>query len=75
MDQKTIMEKGSLGAQVSLLNLVGSVNSFSLLGKLAAKGREMICVEIIRNYPHPAGMKLLNYVQLTSAESEVLTRE
>lgn len=38
MDQKTIMGKGSSGAQVSLLNLMGSVNSFSLLRKLADKG-------------------------------------
>lgn len=38
MDQKNIMEKESNGAQVSLPNLMVSVASFSLLGKLAENG-------------------------------------
>lgn len=65
MDQKTITEKGSYGAQVSLLNLMGSVTPFSLLRKL----RREFCGEITRNSPHPAYVKLLNFVQLTSAEA------
>lgn len=65
------MEKGSHGVQVSLLNLVGSVTSSSLLRKLAEKG---ILWRNDMKFPPSCMEEVMNYVQLTSAESEFLAR-
>lgn len=62
--QRTTTQKGSCGAQLTLLNLVSSVTPFSLLKKLSEK-------EILwrKEFPNPAYVKLMNYVQLILADA------
>lgn len=65
IEQKNIMQKGSYGARVTLVNLVSSVTPFSLHRQLTEKG--ILCRKV-GDTPSPAYVKLMNYVQLTSAD-------